>query len=185
MKRSSLFLKCCVVTVIVAFQLSACGREDKEPDDSRQEAPVGKGVPSAPRRMVPVVASGISFTCTPTRVWDGDGPIWCAEGPRIRLAGIAAREMDETCSLRQPCPSVSGKAARDRLANLVGEITGTSSEGHLTVSGPALSCVSEGGARGSRTAAWCVSPTRGDLSCTMIADGSALKWDKYWHSHIC
>lgn len=37
------------------------------------------------------VAQGTSFTCTPTRVWDGDGPIWCAEGPKIRLAGIAAR----------------------------------------------------------------------------------------------
>jgi endonuclease YncB( thermonuclease family) len=40
--------------------------------------------------------SGQHFTCTPTRVWDGHGPIWCAEGPRIRLAGIAASEIDET-----------------------------------------------------------------------------------------
>lgn len=48
--------------------------------------------------LVPIVAAGTAFTCTPTRVWDGDGPIWCAEGPRIRLEGIAAREMDEPAS---------------------------------------------------------------------------------------
>lgn len=55
-----------------------------------------------------VVAAGHSFTCTPTRVWDGDGPIWCAEGQRIRLAGIAAREIDGSCAsvslVRAPRP---------------------------------------------------------------------------------
>lgn len=40
-----------------------------------------------------VIPAGQSFQCTPTRVWDGDGPIWCAEGPHVRLSGIAAREM--------------------------------------------------------------------------------------------
>ena len=34
---------------------------------------------------VPVVPAGEVFTCTPVSVWDGDGP-------RVRLAGIAARE---------------------------------------------------------------------------------------------
>ena len=38
-----------------------------------------------------IVAAGQTFTCTPTHVWDGDGPIWCAEGPHVRLSGIAAR----------------------------------------------------------------------------------------------
>ena len=47
-----------------------------------------------------VIAAGASFTCTPTAVWDGDGPIWCAEGPKIRLAGIAAREIDGECKPR-------------------------------------------------------------------------------------
>ena len=128
-----------MVTAVISIQLSACSRNDKETDETRQEITVGKDSTVAPKRVVPVVASGISFTCTPTRVWDGDGPIWCAEGPRIRLAGIAAREIDETCSLGQPCPSVSGTTARDRLANLVGKVTGTAQEGHLTVSGPVLS----------------------------------------------
>lgn len=42
---------------------------------------------------VSVIPAGQSFNCTPTAVYDGDGPIWCAEGPHIRLSGIAAREM--------------------------------------------------------------------------------------------
>lgn len=39
-----------------------------------------------------IVAHGQTFTCMPTRVWDGDGPIWCAEGQMVRLAAIAKRE---------------------------------------------------------------------------------------------
>jgi len=43
-----------------------------------------------------IVRTGQTFTCTPTAVWDGDGPVWCAEGPKVRIAGVAAREMDGT-----------------------------------------------------------------------------------------
>lgn len=66
-----------------------------------------------------VVPTGHQFNCTPTRVWDGGGPIWCAEGPRVRLAGIAAREID------------------------------------------------------------------GDLSCSMVRKGWALRWDRFWKGHRC
>ncbi|GAA4714919.1 hypothetical protein GCM10023325_08740 [Sphingomonas lutea] len=48
-----------------------------------------------------VIPAGQSFSCTPTVVWDGDDPIWCAEGPKIRIAGVAAREMDGTCKRNQ------------------------------------------------------------------------------------
>ena len=52
-----------------------------------------------------VVPSGQTFQCTLTRVWDGDGPIWCAEGAHVRLSGVAAREMDGVCKVGHPCPS--------------------------------------------------------------------------------
>lgn len=65
-----------------------------------------------------IVASGQTFTCTPTHVWDGDGPVWCAEGPHLRIAGIAAREMDGTCRSNQPCPDASAVEARDALVQL-------------------------------------------------------------------
>lgn len=133
----------------------------------------------------PAVATGQSFTCTPTHVWDGDGPIWCAEGPKVRLAGIAAREMDGTCKPGHPCPDASATAARNGLANLLGKVTGTASTGHLLVKGPRLQCVSEGGAGGKRTAAWCSSPVHGDISCAMVKAGLAMRWAKYWRAHRC
>jgi endonuclease YncB( thermonuclease family) len=131
------------------------------------------------------VARGNTFSCTPIRVWDGDGPIWCAEGPRIRLAGIAAREMDGSCGAGHPCPAAEAKASRDHLASLIGRVTGTSREGHLTVAGPPLTCTSNGSAGGSRTGAWCVSPASGDLSCRMVKDGFAARWDRYWRGRTC
>lgn len=71
-----------------------------------------------------VVPAGQSFRCTPVRVWDGDGPVWCAEGPHVRLAGVAAREMDGTCRDNQPCPRVDPSSARDTLVQLVGSAVG-------------------------------------------------------------
>lgn len=81
---------------------------------------IGGAVSDSTARASPVVQVGETFTCTPVAVWDGDGPIWCAEGPRIRLSGIAAREMDETCSAGHPCPDASGLDARDELVGLLG-----------------------------------------------------------------
>jgi len=134
---------------------------------------------------VQIVAAGHSFTCTPTRVWDGDGPVWCAEGPRIRLAGIAAREIDGSCRSGQPCPAASATAARDYLVGLLGTPTGRSREGHVLVRGSPITCLSEGNGRGDRTAAWCTRSDGLDVSCAMIASGLALRWDRYWRRHRC
>lgn len=132
-----------------------------------------------------VVPAGQTFECTPTRVWDGDGPVWCAEGPRIRVSGIAAREADGTCRSNQPCPDAGARQARDALVQLVGKPVGTSREGHVLVRGPTMHCRSDGSAGGNRTAAWCVSPVGGDLSCAMVQNGKALRWKKYWRQHEC
>ena len=132
-----------------------------------------------------VVAQGTSFTCTPVAVRDGHGPIWCAEGPRVRLAGIAAREIDETCRRGQPCPAASGHAARDYLVTLLGGAGGTLRTGHIAVRGPRLICLSNGSARGSRTGAFCRSPRTGDLSCAMVRSGFALRWARYEGGQVC
>jgi endonuclease YncB( thermonuclease family) len=134
---------------------------------------------------VTVVPAGEAFTCTPTRLWDGDGPVWCAEGPRIRLAGIAAREIDDSCRSNQPCPTASGAEARDALVKLSGVPTGRSLAGHVLVTGPAMQCVSVGDGVGARTAAWCVSAFAGDVSCAMVKGGWALRWDRCWQDHSC
>ncbi len=132
-----------------------------------------------------IVPNGQTFSCTPTHVWDGDGPVWCAEGPRVRLAGIAAREIDDTCRTNQPCPDVSALASRDALARLVGEPYNFGPHGHVLVTGPTMSCISTGSAGGNRTGAWCTSPTNGDISCAMVINGYALRWDRYWGQHSC
>ena len=132
-----------------------------------------------------IIASGQTFICTPTRVWDGDGPIWCAEGPHVRLSGIAAREMDGTCRTNQPCPSASAEMSRDALVRIFGGTRGRSSTGHIIVAGPRLTCRSEGSAGGTRTAAWCSLPGGRDLSCAMVATSTVLKWDRYWQRHVC
>lgn len=135
--------------------------------------------------LLAVVAFGQVFTCTPTAVWDGDGPIWCAEGPRVRLAGIAAREIDGTCKSGHPCPAASGLASRHHLVGLLGGARGTLTTGHVRVKFPAMSCRSRGGAGGSRTAAWCVTASGVDLNCAMMRSGKVARWNHYWRSHQC
>lgn len=132
-----------------------------------------------------VVPSGQEFRCTPTRVWDGDGPVWCAEGPRLRIAGIAAREHDGTCRSNQPCPSATAEASRDALVRLIGRPTGQSRQGHVIVRGEPMRCVSNGPAGGSRTGAWCITAAGVDISCAMVASGTVLHWDRYWRNHRC
>ena len=125
--------------------------------------------------LAQAIPAGTTFKCTPTRVWDGDGPIWCAEGPRVRLAGIAAREMDGTCSTGHPCPAASAEAARDGLVRLVGKPTGRSREGHVLVRGLPLTCHSTGSARRGSVGAWCLTSRGTDLSCAIIRSGLAKK----------
>lgn len=141
--------------------------------------------PKGDAAAAPVVSAGQTFTCTPTAVWDGDGPVWCAEGPKIRIAGVAAREIDESCRPRQPCPAVSGVDARDRLVRLFGGPRGKLPTGHIKVRAAAMSCLSAGDGKGDRTAAWCTSPDFGDLSCAVVSAGGAVRWPRYWRDHHC
>jgi endonuclease YncB( thermonuclease family) len=136
----------------------------------------------APAQVVP---AGQTFQCTPTAVWDGDGPVWCAQGPKVRIAGVAAREMDGTCRPNQPCPSVDAIEARNRLVRLLGGARGTLPEGHIVVRSAPMTCRSDGSAGGSRTAAWCNSPAVGDLSCAVVRAGGAVRWPRYWRDHRC
>lgn len=132
-----------------------------------------------------IVAAGATFTCTPVAVFDGDGPVWCAEGPKVRIAGVAAREIDGTCKPNQPCPPVDAIDARDRLVRLFGGPKGQLGTGHVSVRAAPMTCISEGSAGGSRTAAWCRSPAFGDLSCAVVRAGGAIRWPRYWREHRC
>lgn len=132
-----------------------------------------------------VIAAGLVFLCTPVAVWDGDGPVWCQEGPRLRLSGIAARELDGTCSPGHPCPDATALQARDALVRILGGPRGTLRSGHVRVAAPTMRCTSIGGAGGNRTGAWCTLVDGRDLSCSMVATGTVERWERYWRGHRC
>ena len=121
-----------------------------------------------------ILAAAVAFVCTPIAVWDGDGPIWCAEGPKIRVGNIAAREIDETCRLGHPCPAASGAAARDALVALLGGARGVLKTGHIRVRAPAMQCVASGTSY-SRVVATCRLSNGRDLGAAMLATGTVVR----------
>jgi endonuclease YncB( thermonuclease family) len=153
----------------------------------------------------PTVFRGASFACIPAQIWDGD-TFTCSDGRKIRVAGIAAREVrvrkassrteegrrfiveDGGCREGHPCPSISGAASREALAAMLGAKPSGLEElgphGHILINGPALQC-EPNGTSGDRQAAWCTSPVAGDISCAMIRGGYALRWERYWKGRHC
>jgi endonuclease YncB( thermonuclease family) len=115
------------------------------------------------------LAAGKTFPCTVQSVYDGDGPINCAERDTagnpvvVRIRGIEAREADNRCPRANLCPQASGaeaKAVMDRLA--VGRLECTSF-------GPSY----------SRVDAHCRNASGQDLSCEMLRSGTAVRWPEY------
>lgn len=103
------------------------------------------------------------FPCRVASVTDGD-TLRCADGTRIRLHAVAAREMDETCSTGHPCPSGSGAAAKAELERLAG--------------GKSLSC-SRTGRSYDRVTAICWTPENQEINCAMVRSGKAVVWDRF------
>ncbi len=122
------------------------------------------------------LAAAAALICTPIAVWDGDGPVWCEEGPKIRLAGIAAREMDETCKAHHPCPDASGIEARDALVRLLGGAKGRWKTGHVVVSAQPMRCQQIGRSY-DRVVATCRLADGRDLSSAMLRTGTVARWD--------
>lgn len=116
-----------------------------------------------------------AFVCTPIAVWDGDGPIWCEEGQKIRIASISAREIDNTCRPGHACPDASGIQARDTLVRLLGRPTGRWETGHITVSASPIRCVAQGESY-RRIVASCTLPDGRDLGAAMLASGTVARW---------
>lgn len=112
---------------------------------------------------------GNSFPCTVASVHDGD-TFRCADGTRIRVAGIDARELDGSCAPGHPCASAPPEAATAALDRLV--------------DGETLSC-EPNGTTYKRIAAFCRRPDGVDVSCAMLASGTVALWPRYWKGHRC
>lgn len=117
--------------------------------------------------------SGSAFICTVTRVHDGDGPLWCAEGPKVRIAGIQAPDFESATPCRD---GRAGYVCDDRAARASQRTVSA------LVLGKRLTCTALEPSY-SRIVARCRLPDGRDLSCAVLAAGAATRWDRYWRRY--
>ena len=104
-----------------------------------------------------------SFTCDVVRVNDGD-TLRCADGVRVRLHAVAARETDETCSPGHPCPEASAIAAREALMRLAANRTITCTPIGTSYDRVTAICRNDGGV---------------EINCAMIESGTTVVWERF------
>lgn len=120
--------------------------------------------PQAPALIAAASTASVSgFSCRVAGIHDGD-TLRCADGTRVRLHAVAARESDETCSKGHPCPTASGAAARLELVKLAENQT--------------LQCRRTGRSY-ERITAICDNEAGVEINCAMVRSGTTLIWDRY------
>lgn len=103
------------------------------------------------------------FECPVEKITDGD-TLRCADGTRIRLHAVAARESDETCRQGHPCPSASAASATAKLSDLA--------------YGQTLRCERVGSSY-NRVTAICRNEDNIEINCAMVQSGTAIIWPRY------
>ena len=88
----------------------------------------------------------------------------CADGTRIRIAAINAREKDGSCAANAPCPAIRHEQAQPIVARMT--------------LGKTLQC-RQVGASYRRVVADCTLPDGRRLSCAISATGAAAWWPDY------
>lgn len=113
------------------------------------------------------------FVCQVVKVHDADGPLWCANGVKIRVAGIQAPDFEsaEPCRVGRP-GYVCSNAAAARSRRIVDRL----------VLRQRLNCQLVDRSW-KRVVARCTFADRRDLACTIIAAGAAARWDSYWRRY--
>ena len=104
-----------------------------------------------------------TFSCRVSNVHDGD-TLRCADGTRVRLHAVAAREINETCSAGHPCPTASAAAARMALVKLAENRT--------------LDCRRTGRSY-NRVTAICDNDEGIEINCAMVRSGTTLIWNRF------
>lgn len=114
-----------------------------------------------------------AIICQVVKVYDADGPLWCANGVKIRVAGVQAPDYEraEPCRKRRP-----GYVCDDRKAAASKRIA------ERLVLGQRLNCQPVGRSF-QRVVARCTLPDGRSLSCALIASGAAAKWDNWWRRY--
>lgn len=104
-----------------------------------------------------------NISCTVTRVHDGDGPIWCSNGTKIRVAGIQAPDFEDTVPCREgragyPCSNTAAERSRVVVERLTLH--------------QAMTCQAMGKSY-SRVVTRCTLQDGRSLSCAILAAGGA------------
>ena len=107
------------------------------------------------------------FTCEVVRVHDGDGPLWCGSGQRIRVAGIQAPDFTSA----EPCRQHRVGYVCDDVAAARAQAVATRLTLHQR-----LTCRPVDRSY-SRVVARCTLPDGRSLSCALLAAGAAQRWD--------
>jgi len=101
--------------------------------------------------------------CLAALAIDGD-TLACADGTRLRVAGIEANELHQPGCHLPACPAMSGVEARERMQAIV--------------SGKTLT-YQPVGKTWNRISARVTLPDGRDLACQAIRDGVAVRWEKF------
>jgi len=119
--------------------------------------------PSGDKTKAQTLMSADTFACAVSSITDGD-TLRCADGTRIRLHAVAARERDETCSVGHPCPNASAASATAKLSELA--------------SGQTLQC-EQTGTSYNRVTAICWNEQKIEINCAMVQSGTTAIWPKF------
>lgn len=126
--------------------------------------------------MFPIADLPPPFVCQVVRVHDGDGPLWCRSGERVRIAGIQAPDYASASPCRRPaarraaysCDSAAAARSRRIVERLVLR--------------QRISCQPVDRSY-KRIVASCTLPDGRSLSCAAIAAGAAVRWESYWRRY--
>lgn len=122
--------------------------------------------------LTAILLAAAPFTCTVTSVHDGD-TFTCAGGTKVRVAGIQAPDFTDTAPCRAGraeyvCSDRAAQASQRVVSALV-------LHRRLACDGIEPSY--------ARIVARCRLPDGRDLSCAVIAAGTATRWDRYWRRY--
>lgn len=104
-----------------------------------------------------------TFLCLVASVHDAD-TLRCADGTKLRVAAVNAREVDGSCIRRAPCPVMRHAQAKPLVERLV--------------LGRTLRC-RRVGVSYARVVADCRLPGGEDLPCAIVRTGAAAWWSAY------
>jgi endonuclease YncB( thermonuclease family) len=122
------------------------------------------------------LAPTTTFSCKVTRVHDGDGPLWCSNGVKVRIAGVQAPDFESA----SPCRAADPRRVNYRCNNAAAKRSQQIVE--RLVLRQTLSCEAAGKSY-TRVVARCTLPDGRSLSCATIASGAAARWDRYWRQY--